>query len=69
MWLQKRLNKRLIKRAIGSEYVYEIEADERIKKRFSDSESNKTSSIKSFIQWWVNEIKREINNSDERLKN
>ena len=31
MWLQKRLNKRVIKMAIGSKYVYEIEAEEKVR--------------------------------------
>ena len=60
MWLQKKLNKRLIKRAIGSEYVYQIEADERIKRWYIDDEEDKSSSLKSFIQWWVNEMKKEV---------
>ena len=59
MWLQKKLNKRLIKRAIGSEYVYQIEADERIKRWYTDDEE-KASALKSFIQWWVNEMKKEV---------
>jgi hypothetical protein len=59
MWLQKKINKRLIKRAIGSEYVYQIEADERIRRWYTDDEE-KVSSLKSFIQWWVNEMKKEV---------
>ncbi len=59
MWLQKKINKRLIKRAIGSEYVYQIEADERIKRWYTDDEE-KASTLKSFIQWWVNEMKKEV---------
>jgi hypothetical protein len=59
MWLQKKINKRLIKRAIGSEYVYQIEADERIKRWYTDDEE-KASALKSFIQWWVNEMKKEV---------
>ena len=59
MWLQKKINKRLIKRAIGSEYVYQIEADERVKRWYTDDEE-KASALKSFIQWWVNEMKKEI---------
>jgi hypothetical protein len=31
MGLQKRLNKRVIKRAIGNQYVYQIEAEEKAK--------------------------------------
>lgn len=60
MWLQKRINKRFIKKTIGSEYVYQIEAEERIKKWYTDDEE-KASTLKSFIQWWVNEIKKGIN--------
>ena len=59
MWLQKKINKRLIKRAIGSEYVYQIEADERIRRWYTDDEE-KASTLKSFIQWWVNEMKKEV---------
>ena len=55
----KKINKRLIKRAIGSEYVYQIEADERIKRWYTDDEE-KASALKSFIQWWVNEMKKEV---------
>lgn len=61
MWLQKKINKRLIKRAIGSEYVYQIEADERIKKWLSiDDEDYKPNKIKSFLEDWVNEMKKEV---------
>ena len=61
MWLQKKLNKRLIKRAIGSEYVYQIEADERVKKWLSiDDEDYKPSKIKSFLEDWVKEMKKEV---------
>ena len=61
MWLQKKLNKRLIKRAIGSEYVYQIEADERIKKWYVDDEEDyKPSKIKSFLEDWVKEMKKEV---------
>ena len=60
MWLQKRINKRLIKRAIWSDYVYQIEADERIRRWLIDDDEIKTSPLKSFIQWWVNEMKKEI---------
>jgi hypothetical protein len=31
MGIQKRLNKRVIKKTIGSEYVYQIEAEERVR--------------------------------------
>ena len=60
MWLQKKINKRLIKRAIGSEYVYQIEADERIKKWYIDDEDYKPSKIKSFLEDWVKEMKKEV---------
>ena len=60
MWLQKKLNRRLIKRAIGSEYVYKIEAEERAKNWYTDEEESKSNPIKSFIQWWVNEMKKEV---------
>ena len=61
MWLQKKINKRLIKRAIGSEYVYQIEADERIKKWLSiDDEDYKPNKIKSFLEDWVKEMKKEV---------
>lgn len=60
MWLQKKLNKRLIKRAIWSEYVYQIEADERIKKWYVDDEDYKPNKIKSFLEDWVKEMKKEV---------
>jgi hypothetical protein len=61
MWLQKKINKRLIKRAIGSEYVYQIEADERIKKWLSiDDEDYKPNKIKSFLEDWVKEMRKEV---------
>ena len=61
MWLQKRINRRLIKRAIWSEYVYQIEADERIKKWLSiDDEDYKPNKIKSFLEDWVKEMKKEV---------
>ena len=60
MWLQKRINRRLIKRAIWSEYVYQIEADEKIRRWLSDYEEDRANALKSFIQWWVNEMKKEV---------
>ncbi len=61
MWLQKKINKRLIKRAIGSEYVYQIEADERIKKWLSiDDEDYKTNKINFFLEDWVKEMRKEV---------
>jgi len=59
MWLQKRINKRLIKRAIWSDYVYQIEAEERLKGWY-ESENERSSKLKSFLKDWVNEMKREI---------
>jgi hypothetical protein len=59
MWLQKRLNKRIIKKAIWSDYVYQIEAEERIKE-WLDNERERSSGLKSFLQWWVEEMKKEI---------
>ena len=58
MWLQKRINKRLIKRAIWSDYVYQIEAEE--KARWHESSSERSSKLTSFIKEWVNEMKKEI---------
>ena len=60
MGLQKRLNKRVIKKTIGSEYVYQIETEERVKWWYFDYEENEGSWLKSFIQEWVNEMKREM---------
>ncbi len=59
MGLQKRLNKRVIKRAIGSQYVYQIEAEEKANWWY-ETENERSSKLKSFIQEWVNEMKREI---------
>ena len=64
MGLQQRLNKRVIKKTIGSEYVYQIEAEERIMWWF-ESENERSSKLKSFIQEWVNEMKREMNKKYE----
>ena len=60
MGLQKRLNKRVIKMAIGSKYVYEIEAEEKVKWWYEDP-NERSSKLKSFLQDGVNEIKKEIN--------
>ena len=60
MGLQKRLNKRFIKKTIGSEYVYQIEAEERVKWWY-EPENERSSKLKSFLKDWVNEMKREIN--------
>ena len=59
MGLQKRLNKWVIKKTIGSEYVYQIEAEERIKWWY-ETENERSSKLKSFLKDWVNEMKKEI---------
>ena len=59
MWLQKRLNKRVIKMAIGSKYVYEIEAEEKVRWWY-ELENERSSKLKSFFQDGVNELKKEI---------
>ena len=64
MWLQKRLNKRVIKKTIGSEYVYQIEAEERLKWWY-EPENERSSKLKSFLKDWVNEMKREMNKKYE----
>ena len=56
MWLQKRINKRFIKKAIWSDYVYQIEAENRLE----NEELSRTSKLKSFLQDGVNEMKKEI---------
>jgi len=64
MGLQKRLNKRFIKKTIGSEYVYQIEAEEKIKWWY-DPINERSSKLKSFLKDWVNEMKKEINKKHE----
>lgn len=64
MWLQKRINKRLIKRAIWSDYVYQIEAEERVKWWY-EPENERSSKLKSFLQDGVREMKKEINKKYE----
>ena len=59
MWLQKRINKRLIKRAIWGEYVYQIDADEKIRKWYIDDEE-KDRWLKWFLKDWVKEMKKEV---------
>ena len=49
MWLQKKMNKRLIKKAIWSDYVYQIEAEERVKWWY-ELEKEKSNKLKSFIK-------------------
>ena len=46
--------------AIGSKYVYEIEAEEKVKAWY-EPENERSSKLKSFLQDGVNEMKREIN--------
>ena len=45
--------------AIGSKYVYQIEAEEKIRWWY-ESENERSSKLRSFIQEWVNEMKKEI---------
>ena len=59
MSLQKKLNKRVIKRAIGSKYVYEIEAEEKMRWWY-ESQNEISSKLKSFLEDWVKEMKKEI---------
>ena len=59
MGLQKRLNRRVIKKTIGSDYVYQIEAEERVKWWY-EPENERSIKLKSFLKNWVNEMKREI---------
>ncbi len=59
MWLQKRVNKRFIKKAIWSDYIYQIEAEEKIRWWY-ELESERSGKIKSFIHDWVNEMKKEM---------
>lgn len=60
MWLQKKLNKWLIKRAIGSEYVYQLEADEKIRSRWDFDDEWKDNSLTWFLKDWVKEMRREV---------
>lgn len=64
MWLQKRLNKRVIKMAIGSKYVYQIEAEEKVRWWY-EIENERSSKLKSFLKDWVNEMKKEMNKKYE----
>lgn len=64
MWLQKKLNKRVIKMAIGSKYVYEIEAEEKVKWWYEDP-NERSNKLKSFLQDGVKEMKKEINRKYE----
>ena len=60
MWLQKRINKRFIKKAIWSDYIYQIEVEEK-SRWWYETENEISSKLKSFLQEWVNEMKKEIN--------
>ena len=64
MGLQKRINKRFIKKAIWSDYIYQIEAEERIKWEY-EPENEMSSKLKSFLKDWVNEMKKEMNKKYE----
>jgi hypothetical protein len=59
MGLQKRINKRFIKKVIWSDYIYQIEAEEKAKWWY-EPENERSSKLKSFLQDWVNEMKKEI---------
>ena len=50
--------------AIGSRYVYEIEAEEKVRWWY-ELENEKSSKLKSFLKDWVNEMKREMNKKYE----
>lgn len=63
MWLQKKINKRLIKKAIWSDYIYQIEAEE--KSKWYDDSNERSSKLKSFLQDGVKEMKKEINKKYE----
>ena len=64
MGLQKRLNKRFIKKAIWSDYIYQIEAEEKVKGWYEPT-NERSSKLKSFLKDWVNEMKREMNKKYE----
>ena len=59
MWLQKKINRRLIKKAIGSEYVYQIEKEEAVKRWYIDGDE-KSSWLTWFLKEGVNEMKKEV---------
>ncbi len=58
MGLQKRINMRLIKRAIGNKYVYEIEREDDTK--MWHSEGWKFNWLTWFLKDWVDEMKKEV---------
>ncbi len=60
MWLQKSINKWLIKRAIWSKYVEEIEAEEAEKKAAWLLKMDKIAAVTDFFQNGVNEMKKEV---------
>ena len=64
MGLQKRINKRFIKKAIWSDYIYQIEAEEKAKWWY-ENERERSSKLKSFLKDWVDEMKREMNKKYE----
>ena len=64
MWLQKRINKRIIKKTIWSKYVYQIEMEEKNQWGY-EFNIEKTSTIKSFLQEGVNEMKKKIKKKSE----
>ena len=64
MWLQKRINKRFIKKAIWSSYIYQIEAEE-MAKWWYEYESERSSKLKSFFHDWVKEMKKEMKKRQE----
>ena len=45
--------------AIGSRYVYEIEAEEKVRWWY-ELEIERSSKLKSFLKDWVNEMKKEM---------
>ena len=49
--------------AIGSKYVYEIEAEEKARwwSYYEDDDEKKSNKLRSFLQDWVNEMKKEMN--------
>jgi hypothetical protein len=57
MWLQKKLNTWLIKKAIGSKYVYQIETEEAIKRWYIEGWKSK---LTWFLKDGVEEMKKEV---------
>jgi len=60
MWIQKSVNKWLIKRAIWSKYVDEIEAEEAEQKAAWLLKMQKIATVTEFFKDWVNEMKKEV---------